>query len=1085
MKKLMHVFVLLCIFSICFVPAIWGAGFPTEWTSQRSALRPEQWTEFNGRRMFTEADIPDFIKNKETTFKGVKVATGATVTKEALLKEDTTRFKVVTLTDPPYNAIPGGGTPTARHNTDAINQAMKDVSAAGGGTVILPPGEFAFYTIELQSNANIRLDARTVLLAAIPTSTDNYLKPELNPYIGLQDFGHSHFANSLIYGFGVHDIMIYGEGLISGSYYNPLTGYRYTTMTNSGSSRGANGTRRRSDEDLPQAGSWIPTAAELANIGKYGVATPGGSAANGLGAAFAMTANKAIAVEDCQRLVFSGFDMLNVGHFAFISAGVEDCLIENIVIDSNRDGLDIDTIKDVTIRNCVINTLQDDAIVVKASFGVKKMFRTENILIYNCVVSGYDSGSVMAGTFTHSRPSSGPTIPTGRFKMGTEATTGFDRVTVANLLSVQSTGFCVESVDGNTLTNIIGYNLTMDDVAGGPIFIKAGDRSRYPVTGKTTDDILPVNGTNERMTDSFFVIPNTAGYLTFPIQRYQPRVTVNNTGVATVTVNNNNFYIDSGDYYLYKWNGTAYEPDMSAAIPAADRGRYTNAVGAADLAKIEDIYIGNVKATNIDPRLPIHIHGMVNSKLKNVTLENIDVVYRGGLTLRDAAEQRSFSSSVSVPYAEYMVPAGASGSYSFLSSSTARMRRVSAGNWVEDPYNVPESTVDYPEPTNFGLLPAYGLYARHVDGLTVTNFKTSYQKTDTRPAIVLDDVQNGAFTTVDVQSEGTSVVLVNHNFKRKTGFELYPNEPYIQTKVENVTGLPGAQTVTLDTPQPGTPADTLFTEPTVPSWDGFTVVTQRTEHPRTVNRPYFKGDELKSRVVSHGETVSFKVETVNPANFISASTTYPVTVTAESLPWGASFAGDTFTWTVANTLSPGMYKAIFVAQDDLLPVRRTVNFILTDGNLSPVQPDLLSDETGANADVVVSQTDSVISVTFPAGSNFSEGEIVDFWFYRLNGSPEAVAEAVSRILPKANPNGSITFTFSVDNVDGNGTDLESGNYSIVYTGNISGETGYTKGFAVAGSEPCPPDGGNGGCSGVSGAFLLVSGLIIGLLSKKK
>ena len=41
------------------------------------------------------------------------------------------------------------------------------------------------------------------------------------------------------------------------------------------------------------------------------------------------------------------------------------------------------------------------------------------------------------------------------------------------------------------------------------------------------------------------------------------------------------------------------------------------------------------------------------------------------------------------------------------------------GAWVDDPYNVPEMPREYPEPSNFGILPAYGLYARHVRGLTV------------------------------------------------------------------------------------------------------------------------------------------------------------------------------------------------------------------------------------------------------------------------------------------------------------------------------------------------------------------------------
>ena len=46
----------------------------------------------------------------------------------------------------------------------------------------------------------------------------NYDEPEVNLYAGLQDHGHTYFANSLFYAADKHDIMIYGEGLIDGSY---------------------------------------------------------------------------------------------------------------------------------------------------------------------------------------------------------------------------------------------------------------------------------------------------------------------------------------------------------------------------------------------------------------------------------------------------------------------------------------------------------------------------------------------------------------------------------------------------------------------------------------------------------------------------------------------------------------------------------------------------------------------------------------------------------------------------------------------------------------------------------------------------
>ena len=56
--------------------------------------------------------------------------------------------------------------------------------------------------------------------------------------------------------------------------------------------------------------------------------------------------------------------------------------------------------------------------------------------------------------------------------------------------------------------------------------------------------------------------------------------------------------------------------------------------------------------------------------------------------------------------------------------------------------NVPEVTEKYPESGMFGTLPAYGLYSRHVEGLTIRNVQTRWQQQDVRPALIFDDVKN-------------------------------------------------------------------------------------------------------------------------------------------------------------------------------------------------------------------------------------------------------------------------------------------------------------------------------------------------------
>jgi polygalacturonase len=60
---------------------------------------------------------------------------------------------------------------------------------------------------------------------------------------------------------------------------------------------------------------------------------------------------------------------------------------------------------------------------------------------------------------------------------------------------------------------------------------------------------------------------------------------------------------------------------------------------------------------------------------------------------------------------------------------------------------VPENEKAYPENRMFGAtLPAYGLYARHVQNLTIENFQCYTQQADARPAFVFDDVHNLSLT---------------------------------------------------------------------------------------------------------------------------------------------------------------------------------------------------------------------------------------------------------------------------------------------------------------------------------------------------
>ncbi|MHB0998436.1 MAG: glycoside hydrolase family 28 protein [Armatimonadota bacterium] len=64
------------------------------------------------------------------------------------------------------------------------------------------------------------------------------------------------------------------------------------------------------------------------------------------------------------------------------------------------------------------------------------------------------------------------------------------------------------------------------------------------------------------------------------------------------------------------------------------------------------------------------------------------------------------------------------------------------GGTVEDAANLnsPELEDEYPEYFMWGVLPAYGLYARHAKDLTLNNIRFELKSNDHRPALVCDDI---------------------------------------------------------------------------------------------------------------------------------------------------------------------------------------------------------------------------------------------------------------------------------------------------------------------------------------------------------
>jgi polygalacturonase len=842
-----------------------------------------------------------------TGISSIKIATGSGV-----LKLPEAKGSLYDITK--FGAMSGGA---AVQNQTAINAAIDAAAKAGGGTVVIPAGTFKTYTIRLKSNVGLHFaTADSILRAAVQGTGANqdggfYDAPETNLFVGLEDQGHAHWANSLIYGIGVENIVISGPGLIDGGY---IDSNGVTVNVLSGGDPREVSTR---------------TAAGV----------PGGG-------------NKAIALKNANNIVFRDFHVKNGGHFAILGTAVSHWTIDNIIVDTNRDAIDIDTCQNVTVRNSVFNSLTDDAIVLKGSFGAGKYLTSKNILIENDTVSGYDAGSVLDKVYsTHKLVATDRDGPTGRVKFGTEGTSGLDTVTIRNIVFDRSRGFALESVDGAELKDVLFTDIKMKHISSSPIFIILGDRGRAPVTGiGAIPDVMPTN--DVRLSETGWILPNLpAVYGNYPPVRYIP--SYDKSTPVLIGGSTSNAIPYGGDTPNFLQTGSAPRPITIVNQAAPDRlnphsirpddPRFANAVGCG-FAKVHNIAIRNVVVEDADPRYPILLSGLVDHPIENVSISNVRVEYRGGLKMEHAIEQRQLNQSYT--YSSYQ---GASATQSlpwlvntFFSKNEALLPRVGwdttsndgNGSWKPDPYNIPEMTREYPEPSIMGILPAYGIYARHVRGLRLDKISVKFKVTDERPAVVLDDVADSQVLALTASTAPgiPAIVEVTDTRKREPDQEYVKGTPYKTTTVSNVTVSPALriEKVVVDRPAPGTPPDSLYSFPTAPSASypyAYAVSDDKYPRPLTVYRPVF--DFIAARNIHAGSPVQFTVTANTPV--ADAKLSY----SADHLPAGASFDASTrtFSWTPGQ-LQTGVHTVTFTVKDGVLP--ETVSAKIT--VLPPAKP---------------------------------------------------------------------------------------------------------------------------------------------------
>jgi polygalacturonase len=167
-----------------------------------------------------------------------------------------------------------------------------------------------------------------------------------------------------------------------------------------------------------------------------------------------------------------------------LATGCDDLSIRRLRIDTNRDGLDIDGCRDVTIADCRVNTPNDDAIVLKSSLALGEVRSTERVEITRCHVSGFDLGTMLDGTEGRSQQlAPDQDRVTGRIKLGTESNGDFRHITISDCVFTRSRGLALETVDGGTIEDVSIDNIVLREVTTAPLFLRLGERGADP-TGR-------------------------------------------------------------------------------------------------------------------------------------------------------------------------------------------------------------------------------------------------------------------------------------------------------------------------------------------------------------------------------------------------------------------------------------------------------------------------------------------------------------------------------------------------------------------------------------------------------------------------
>lgn len=257
-------------------------------------------------------------------------------------------------------------------STAAIRAAIDQCHRAGGGRVLVPPGEFATGAVHLLSNIDLHVAAGATLLFSRDPAA--YLPAVYTRYEGVELWNYSPF----IYAYGQRNVAITGRGVIDGR-----ADFEHWWDWTSGPPPNESPDKALLNR---MAADGVPVAERVFGSGHF-------------------LRPNLVQLYSCENVLIEDVTVRDSPMWNIHPVLCRNVTIRSIVVDSphgpNNDGIDPESCTDVVIEDCRINT-GDDCIAFKAgkdADGRRVNAPCQNAVVRNCEMAD-GNGGVTIGSET-------------------------------------------------------------------------------------------------------------------------------------------------------------------------------------------------------------------------------------------------------------------------------------------------------------------------------------------------------------------------------------------------------------------------------------------------------------------------------------------------------------------------------------------------------------------------------------------------------------------------------------------------------------------------------------------------------------